>query len=310
MNLSLSTARRKVAGRASQSRSGFTLIELLVVIAIIAILAAILFPVFAQAREKARQTSCLSNEKQLGTALLMYTQDYEETFPTTCVTYWPSVNPHSYYWAYEIAPYIKNLPVLWCPSDGGPFPDSVGHTPTTTGADPADSWGPMLSYAANCLMGGVPGSADNTQVGVFAIMNPSWVSSTWFHNVGPTTLANVNNPSASIALGEKLSSDQQYTDQKSFGENGSFFAWSNTFLWDTQGPGASATYFSHGCGIPNGARPTAAFPYGVGGGVSARHSGMANFLFVDGHVKAMKPEATNPDGTNQPQNNMWNVKRK
>ena len=65
----------------SKIKKGFTLIELLVVIAIIAILAAILFPVFAQAREKARQTSCLSNCKQLGTALQLYVDDYEETFP-------------------------------------------------------------------------------------------------------------------------------------------------------------------------------------------------------------------------------------
>ena len=62
-------------------RRGFTLIELLVVIAIIAILAAILFPVFARAREKARQTSCLSNVKELALALLMYSQDYDETIP-------------------------------------------------------------------------------------------------------------------------------------------------------------------------------------------------------------------------------------
>src|SRR5690349_3905542 len=67
--------------RSSRVRRGFTLIELLVVIAIIAILAAILFPVFAQAREKARQSSCLSNMKQIGSALLMYVQDYDEVWP-------------------------------------------------------------------------------------------------------------------------------------------------------------------------------------------------------------------------------------
>jgi prepilin-type N-terminal cleavage/methylation domain-containing protein len=73
--------RRRTVAFFSPRRSGFTLIELLVVIAIIAILAAILFPVFAQAREKARGAACLSNTKQLTTGFVMYAQDYDETFP-------------------------------------------------------------------------------------------------------------------------------------------------------------------------------------------------------------------------------------
>jgi prepilin-type N-terminal cleavage/methylation domain-containing protein/prepilin-type processing-associated H-X9-DG protein len=80
-------------------RSAFTLIELLVVIAIIAILAAILFPVFAQAREKARQTSCTSNLKQLGTAMMMYAQDYDESYPSN----WYPQNGH---WANVVLPYL------------------------------------------------------------------------------------------------------------------------------------------------------------------------------------------------------------
>jgi prepilin-type N-terminal cleavage/methylation domain-containing protein/prepilin-type processing-associated H-X9-DG protein len=86
-------------------RRGFTLIELLVVIAIIAILAAILFPVFAQARAKARQTSCLSNNKQIGLALIMYTQDYDETFPIA------AINPPGVpliMWYDLVDPYIKS----------------------------------------------------------------------------------------------------------------------------------------------------------------------------------------------------------
>ncbi len=92
-------------------KRGFTLIELLVVIAIIAILAAILFPVFARAREKARQSSCLSNMKQLMLAFQMYVQDYDEV--TNLVLY----GPDECHWYNTFVPYIKNDDVLICPSD-------------------------------------------------------------------------------------------------------------------------------------------------------------------------------------------------
>src|SRR4028118_301810 len=87
-------------------RRAFTLIELLVVIAIIAILAAILFPVFAQAREKARQSSCASNQKQIGLAILQYNQDYDEMYPMGMYGSSASGTPCS--WACMIQPYTKN----------------------------------------------------------------------------------------------------------------------------------------------------------------------------------------------------------
>jgi prepilin-type N-terminal cleavage/methylation domain-containing protein/prepilin-type processing-associated H-X9-DG protein len=121
--------------RQSSRHSAFTLIELLVVIAIIAILAAILFPVFAQAREKARQTSCLSNMRQIGTAAMMYVQDFDETWPMTVsvvgtantaynTIYTPAprlapppASPATRsLWANSMEPYLKNWQVWSCPS--------------------------------------------------------------------------------------------------------------------------------------------------------------------------------------------------
>ncbi len=104
---------------------GFTLIELLVVIAIIAILAAILFPVFARAREKARQSSCLSNVKQLGLGMMMYAQDYDDCLPLNQRTY-----AAGGYWYERVAPYLKNEGILHCPSllGAGFNPTGADHT--------------------------------------------------------------------------------------------------------------------------------------------------------------------------------------
>jgi prepilin-type N-terminal cleavage/methylation domain-containing protein len=98
---------------AAMRRKGFTLIELLVVIAIIAILAAILFPVFARARENARRASCQSNLKQIGLGIIQYTQDYDEKFPSSAIG--GAGNPVG--WADAIQPYIKSTQLYQCPSD-------------------------------------------------------------------------------------------------------------------------------------------------------------------------------------------------
>src|ERR1043165_8698464 len=141
-----------------RSRTAFTLIELLVVIAIIAILAAILFPVFAQAREKARAVSCLSNFKQLMLGHLMYSQDYDEIFSGTFRQ--SVVDGRRVHWGQLIFPYVKNYGVFRCPDqqfgmnndqidsrDWDINPDIVRKNCGSTGQQPCG-----VNYSYNSIM--------------------------------------------------------------------------------------------------------------------------------------------------------------
>ncbi len=120
-------------------RKAFTLIELLVVIAIIAILAAILFPVFAKAREKARQSSCQSNQKQLGLAYMQYAQDFDERFPAGWYVNWHN-GTTTYFPPTVVMPYMKSIQILVCPS-------VQGYSMTYDLVTPSQTW--VCSYGFN-----------------------------------------------------------------------------------------------------------------------------------------------------------------
>src|SRR5436190_2307149 len=140
----------------------FTLIELLVVIAIIAILAAILFPVFAQAREKARGISCLSNTKQVDLGVQMYVQDYDETFPMDYYNtlfapsdppFTPVVPETIVGWNEAIHPYVKNVQLFRCPSSPRGNPLTVGADGSTFGNDDSAPTG-ATGYSINARLVG------------------------------------------------------------------------------------------------------------------------------------------------------------
>jgi len=263
-----------------RSRRGFTLIELLVVIAIIAILAAILFPVFAQAREAARKTSCLSNTKQLGLAVMMYVQDYDEMYPTnswdgapigTTDTEWgvPGADAKVFTrWPWEILPYIKNKGVFVCPSDpAGGKSGWTGYQATMFGgAD--DCWGiPMpISYGHNQMIFGY-GGANNTGCDGEGPQD-------WAQAVPPSSMAKVASPASTYLI-----ADYGRGYMETWWVN-NLRAGNYTRVYDASAPGGGASV--------DATNPVWG-PRFKSDNVK-RHQGGQNITYADGHAKWRRGE--------------------
>ena len=254
-------------------RSGFTLIELLVVIAIIAILAAILFPVFAQAREKARAVSCLSNEKQIGTAIIMYTQDFDENLPnyggfefrvqnpldpndkpggSTGGGRWPL-------WQGSIFPYTKSWEVYNCPSD--PYRKVTA----------IDRYY-YLSYGYN--------------YGYLSTFDDSAGPQRW---VGISQAA-ILRPAQIICVADNGGKDPANT----------VYVAGNEIDPPDADPSTQTFYgaSSVGWGTDNGSYCVG--QAGLTGCVALRHQDGANFVFCDGHAKYLKRDAAAAGSTYNP----------
>ena len=264
-------------------RRGFTLIELLVVIAIIAILAAILFPVFAQARDKARGVSCLSNIKQTTLAITMYQQDYDESIPLGNQEYQGEVYNYDISWIKATQPYIKNLQLFVCPNgaydnstDGRPDAD-----PTHSGAAGAETQasqyttigGPVASYGIpptqQILVG--PNPVDyqypgTPPYGTYPGKRPFWQGLAGFadaQSVGACKAAGYVTPSLTAAQIARPS-EQVLVEENQF--------------WDSGGCG----------GFPAYPRPRHAKE---GFDANKWPKGIVNIGYVDGHAKAFKPQS-------------------
>jgi prepilin-type N-terminal cleavage/methylation domain-containing protein/prepilin-type processing-associated H-X9-DG protein len=281
----------------------FTLIELLVVIAIIAILAAILFPVFAQAKAAAKKTQSLSNVKQIGLGTLIYITDNDDIFPMGSNACW--WQPQDGGWTYYILPYLKSEPILVSPGD----PKSTATWPSwMVGIQGAIN----ISYAGNGFMkwdgagwgmyGVIGMNQKDTQVRADGTTCSGWMSK------GVTNQSEVGQVAATIMFAER------YGSYPIFGPS-NFFTGIN--WWDWVGTGGL---------VPDGATTgsnyntprdgTAYLVNGVvfsrnnkNGGMNADWQGKSNVVWVDGHASSVSPLATNPDSVNQPSKNLWDIAR-
>ncbi|MGC8669009.1 MAG: prepilin-type N-terminal cleavage/methylation domain-containing protein [Chthonomonadales bacterium] len=263
-----------------RKHKGFTLIELLVVIAIIAILAAILFPVFAQARAAARTSSCLSNVKQLTLGALMYVQDYDEVFWAWNWGYYCNganqglPRDSSAFWAPAIYPYVKNTGIYRCPEDILQWDDAWANCSDDGGRH--DIFGPFNP---------------NTGVGCnfWDGCNPNYVS----YGVAENLMAGYWGGGWHVA---KLAAIPTPANRMMFGDNASQLA----DVWETNWPSSwakpdwiairsAAASQREGCCIMWDCCHNAQYYINTYGQAkmeqSARHHGGSNVSFVDGHAK-------------------------
>jgi prepilin-type N-terminal cleavage/methylation domain-containing protein/prepilin-type processing-associated H-X9-DG protein len=239
------------------TKRGFTLIELLVVIAIIAILAAILFPVFAKVREKARQTSCLSNEKQLGLAFAQYYEDYDEKWPSGATGGTTAATEQSGFgWAGTVYPYVKSAGLYKCPDDS---------TTATTFATYTVS---PVSYGFNSNAAGVADAQFTSPASTVTL----------FEVQGAT--ANLSSSWASTsATSDGISANGVATPpvtDASFADNGLDVTATAGIIFATSN-------------FVGRSLPTAAL--GAYGNQNALHTGGANYLLADGHAKWFRGNA-------------------
>jgi len=255
----------------SCKKTAFTLIELLVVIATIAILAAILFPVFAQAKAAAKKTASLSNIKQLVLASLMYNNDYDDTFvaqgePTAANSWgWQMT------WIMHTLPYMKNYGILLDPSDS--------HT--------GPSWsGPMYSYVANGVLAGqcTPSWGGWKMVGVIN------ASRNWFE-AAPRSGTGIPLPAESIIFATRFKmhpTSWMYAE----GIRGAFDPWASVLM---QADGVDNAVSLPGTSNGMWSAPTPNYD----GVIANNYAGKSNFALADGHAKTFKPTQTvNMSATN------------
>lgn len=243
--------------------SGFTLIELLVVIAIIAILAAILFPVFAKAREKARQISCLSNEKQIGLGIIQYSQDNDEIL----VSAWYGGNGYQrsdvtpgnikYKWMDAIYPYVKSTQVFHCPDYNNDIAGACDANGCATGQ--------YVPYQQFGVAAGTT-TPDDNHYGSYGINAAYWD--------GALNDNGISSPGASQHVTLAQLSHPATTAWVADGEGGYQFDWPN-----------------NNPPITTGGVPTVGSGGKQDGSLGARHTGMVNIIWCDGHAKAMRVEA-------------------